>query len=113
MPEGALELVLYPGAERAETWAPAAPVYKFPPLFAILIIPFTDLDPPAVYLGHWWLHLVLYLAAGGLLLHTLLPARPTYLVVAAIVLLNFEPFFETLWRADRLPSGIENIAPTE
>ena len=91
---------LYVDASDPEAYGPAAAVYKFPPLFAMLLLPFVrDGVGDAVYLGHWVLQIVLYAASVGLVL-TLLRRQGgvVFVVVGTLLALNFEPFFETLWR---------------
>ncbi len=93
--------VLYPDAADPKSWEPAAAVYKFPPTFAMLLLPVAVAGGEAwAIVGHRALQVVLYLAAVALLLRALAPrARRTAFVAFGLVLaLNFEPFFETLWR---------------
>jgi hypothetical protein len=91
---------LYPSADDIEAYRPAAPVYKFPPLFAMLLLPQVQNGVgDHLYLAHWVVHLLLYLAAVTLIGLTLgRRAGPAYLLVLFVVALNFVPFFETLWR---------------
>jgi hypothetical protein len=91
---------LYVDASDPEAYGPAAAVYKFPPLFAMLLLPFVrDGVSDAVYLGHWILQILIYAGAVGLLVATLRRQGGTLFAFGGVLLaLNFEPFFETLWR---------------
>lgn len=90
---------LYVDPALPDAYEPAAAVYKFPPLFAALLLPFVRAAPTSVYVGHWWLQLALYAAAVGLLLAAIRTSRrPVFVVGGLLLALNFEPFFETLWR---------------
>jgi hypothetical protein len=91
---------LYVDPEQPGAYAPAAPVYKFPPLYAMVLLPLARPGLEArVYLGHWALEIVLYAASVALLLVYLRRHAGSGLVLAGVLLaLNFEPFFETLWR---------------
>jgi hypothetical protein len=90
---------LYPGADDLNNFLPGAPVYKFPPFYAALLLPALH---AGVGDGVYALHAVvqvLLLFASVLLVCSAWPARPAAAVVAALVLaLNHGPFFETLWR---------------
>lgn len=92
--------VLYPDADNAEVYAPASRVYKFPPLFAMILLPQVRGGiPERIYLVHWIVQLLLYVAAILVLLAALAPwRRPRALVWFVVLALNFVPFFETLWR---------------
>jgi hypothetical protein len=91
---------LYPNADNEKAYAAAAPVYKAPPLFAVLLLPQVRGGIPAdIYAYHWIAHILLYLATVLLLLKTLGPGRGPWLSIwLAVLALNFVPFFETLWR---------------
>jgi len=91
---------LYPFAEQPESYYPGAPVYKFPPLFALFLVPVVAGGiAEHVYTLHWGLQVALYATAVALVLYLLKrPGRPLVLMVGAVAALNFEPFFETLWR---------------
>lgn len=91
---------LYPFADDLERYSPAAPVYKFPPLYALFLLPVVHGGIPAQALNaHWALQLILYALAVALLLRLLYrPGRPLFLALGLVAALNFEPFFETLWR---------------
>jgi glycosyl transferase family 87 len=93
--------VLYPDAADARTWEPGAAVYKFPPTFALLLLPLAVPGGEARAIAiHRVAQAGLYLAAVALLLRALAPrsrAR-TFVVLGLGLALNFEPFFETLWR---------------
>lgn len=82
------------------TYAPAAPVYKFPPLFAMLLLPFVrDGVDRGDLTFHWVAHLVLYLIAVGCAVGMFLGTRNLLLAALGLVLaLNLEPFLETVWR---------------
>ncbi len=99
--------VLYPAADDPSTYAPAAPVYKFPPPYAMLLLPFATRGPAErVIAGHRAVQVAAYLVAVGLLLHALAPRRrTTFLILGLALALNFEPFFETLWRL-QLETGL-------
>jgi len=92
--------VLYPDAADPAVYAPAAPVYKFPPLYAMLLLPVARGGPrPELNFAHWTLQIGLYAGAVALAVAALRGREPRRLVIAAALLaLNFEPFFETLWR---------------
>jgi len=90
---------LYVDTADPDAYAPAAAVYKFPPFFAVLLLPFVRSAPMSIYLGHFWLQLALYLLAVALALAGLrCPRRGIFICAGALLALNFEPFFETLWR---------------
>ena len=91
---------LYADASDSEAYGPSAAVYKFPPLFAMLLLPFVrDGVSDGVYLGHWMLQILLYGAAVGFLLAWLRrQGGAIFVFVGTLLALNFEPFFETLWR---------------
>jgi hypothetical protein len=91
---------LYIHVENMEAYAPGTPVYKFPPLYAMLLLPvvkggFGD----AVYHVHWLLQILFYLLTVVAIVVALEGRRAGwYALVAALLALNFEPFFETLFR---------------
>ncbi len=91
---------LYVPADHEESYRPSAAVYKFPPLFAVLLLPqvrFVEQD--TLYRAHWFGQIVLYLATVALLARTLGRGRhPLFALLLVVAALNFEPFFETLWR---------------
>jgi len=91
---------LYVDAGDPESYGPAAAVYKFPPLYAMLLLPFVRGGvADGVYLGHWILQILLYAASIALMLGALRRQGGLLFVFAGVLLaLNFEPFFETLWR---------------
>ena len=91
---------LYPPADNLEAYRPAAPVYKFPPLFAVLLLPQVQNGVgDYLYIAHWVVHLLLYLAAVTFLGFALVRrGGAAYLLFLLVVALNFVPFFETLWR---------------
>lgn len=91
---------LYPAADNPEAYQPGAPAYKFPPLFAMLLLPqVQDGVGEHLHLAHWIVHLLLYMAAvlflGLALAHR---GGAPYLLFLSVAALNFVPFFETLWR---------------
>ena len=92
--------VLYPDARDPAAWGPAAAVYKFPPTFAMLLLPFAVPGGEGrAIAGHRALQVLLYAGAVALLLQLLAPRpRATFVVLGLALALNFEPFFETLWR---------------
>jgi len=92
--------VLYPEARDPAAWGPAAAVYKFPPTLAVLLLPFAVPGGEGrAIAGHRALQVLLYVAAVALLLHACAPRRrATFVVLGLGLALNFEPFFETLWR---------------
>ena len=81
-------------------FAPGAAVYKFPPLYGMLLLPLVRAGiDDRVYLAHWLLQIALYAVAVGLLLRWLRrEAGPGFVFAGLLLALNFEPFFETLWR---------------
>ena len=91
---------LYPAADNMEAYEPAAPAYKFPPLFAVLLLPQVQNGVgDHLYRAHGVVHLLLYLAAVTLLGLALAPrGGAPYLLFLFVAALNFVPFFETLWR---------------
>jgi hypothetical protein len=90
---------LYVAPDHPGAYAPAAPVYKFPPTFAMLLLPFVRLAPQTVYFSHWLLQIAFYLGCSALGLALLETSnRRLFALAGAMVALNFEPFFETLWR---------------
>ncbi|MDH3629195.1 MAG: DUF2029 domain-containing protein [Acidobacteriota bacterium] len=90
---------LYPQADDLEHFDPGTPIYKFPPLLALLIRPFVadGSVTSTVYNGHWILQGVLFLAAALLCLRVT-GLKRGWAVAFGILLVNYEPFFETLWR---------------
>ncbi len=92
------ELYIY--TENMEAYAPGTPVYKFPPLYAMLLLPvvmggYGD----GVYHLHWLLQILAYLLTVAMIVVALAGRRPGwYALAAAALALNFEPFFETLFR---------------
>jgi alpha-1,2-mannosyltransferase len=93
--------VLYPDAADARAWEPGAPVYKFPPTFAMLLLPLAVPGGEARAIAILRVvHAGLYLAAVALLLWALAPRSRirTFVLLGLVLALNFEPFFETLWR---------------
>jgi len=91
---------LYVDPDAPEAYAPAAAVYKFPPLYAMLLLPLVRSGIDArVYLAHWALQILLYALAVALLIVCLRRhAGRGFAFTAAVLALNFEPFFETAWR---------------
>lgn len=92
--------VLYPGADDPAAYRAKAHVYKFPPLFAMILLPQVQGGiPDRIYLYHWIALMALYLAAVLVLLKALAPGRnPWFAFWFAALALNFVPYFETLWR---------------
>jgi hypothetical protein len=92
------ELYADPGSP--ELYAPSAAVYKFPPLYAAMLVPLVRHGiPESLYIGHWLLQLILYAGAVLTTLAWLGRGRgATFWVGGAVLAANFEPFFETLWR---------------
>lgn len=92
--------VLYPVPDKTEAYEPSARAYKFPPLFAVVLLPqVRNGVPERIYFYHWIVHLVLYAAAILILLRALWPGRgPWFGILFLATALNFVPFFETLWR---------------
>lgn len=91
---------LYYHADYLAAYGPGSPVYKFPPLYALFLLPLVrDGIHDSVYLYHWGLQILLYLGTVVLCVRSLRTRRVGPLALAAALLaLNFEPFFETLWR---------------
>jgi hypothetical protein len=91
---------LYVYADDLTAYQPASPVYKFPPLYAALLLPLVRNGiHDSVYYYHWGLQILLYLVAAGLAAQILRGSRPSlFFVAAGLLAWNFEPFFETLWR---------------
>ena len=91
---------LYVDASDPDAYGPSAAVYKFPPLFAMLLLPFVRGGvTEGVYVGHWILQILLYGASAALTLTAFRRQGGAVFVFAgALFALNFEPFFETLWR---------------
>ena len=91
---------LYLATVDAATYAPAAPVYKFPPLFGMLLLPFArDGVDMADFRVHWILQLLAYALAVGFAVWLFLGNKNKLVAALGLVLaLNFEPFVETLWR---------------
>jgi alpha-1,2-mannosyltransferase len=89
---------VYSGADLAE-FRPVAPVFKFPPFYLALLVPLARLDPgESVYLYHWVIQLVLYMLSGVLCVMAVGRSRPVlYSVLLAILVLNYEAFYETLY----------------
>lgn len=91
---------LYVYAENLAAYAPSTAVYKFPPTYAMFLLPLVRNGiPKLLYYYHWAFLLAVYLGAVTLAIHALRPARAGPFVFGALLLaLNLEPFFETLWR---------------
>ncbi len=89
----------YPSADNLASFEPVAPVYKFPPFYIALLVPLARTGiGDQVYLYHWIAQLLLYLGSGYLCLRAVRSARPVLCAtLLAIMTLNFEPFFETLY----------------
>lgn len=77
-------------------YAPAAAVYKFPPLSGALIVSLLDLGLPDVALRYLYLilHLLCYTAALSLLVKSLPTRNPWFLPIALLLAFTFEPLFE-------------------
>ncbi|MCP3981925.1 MAG: DUF2029 domain-containing protein [bacterium] len=89
---------LYPDMGQADAVAPAAAVYKFPPLFAVLLLPLVRFgDPAPVLFAHWLAQILLFVAAVAIVCRAF-GGGLRFAVPAALLALNFEPFLETLWR---------------
>ncbi|MET1081512.1 MAG: glycosyltransferase family 87 protein [Burkholderiales bacterium] len=89
---------LYVSADNVAAYAPGAAVYKFPPFYALFLLPFAHADLRRVETGHWALQIALYLLTVMLTVVALRPRQPLrFAIVATIVALNFAPFFETLY----------------
>jgi hypothetical protein len=91
---------LYIHTENMEAYAPGTPVYKFPPLYAMLLLPVVKGGyGDGIYQLHWLLQLVVFLLTVAVIVVALAGRRPGwYALAAAALALNFEPFFETLFR---------------
>lgn len=91
---------LYAHADNLPAYAPGTVVYKFPPTYAMFLLPLVRHGiPELLYYYHWAFLLALYIGAAALAIQTLRPARPGPFVFGALLLaLNLEPFFEALWR---------------
>ncbi|NIL99516.1 MAG: DUF2029 domain-containing protein [Acidobacteria bacterium] len=91
---------LYVPADHVESYKPSAAVYKFPPLFAVLLLPQVQGGVHSgLYKAHWIAHMLLYLGAVALLASALgRRAPPAFVFVLVLAALNLEPYFETLWR---------------
>jgi hypothetical protein len=91
--------VLYPDAADPEVWGPAAAVYKYPPFYAIWLLPFVkDGVRPGLYTGMWLAMVALYAASYLLAVYMLGGRRRgTTAVLFGLMALNFEPFMENLW----------------
>jgi hypothetical protein len=91
---------LYAHIDNMEAYAPGTPVYKFPPLYAMLLLPLVAGGiSEHIYTYHWIFQIICYLLAAVLAIQLLnRPKNGWFLVLAAVAVLNFEPFFETLYR---------------
>lgn len=92
------ELYIY--TENMEAYAPGTPVYKFPPMYAMLLLPVVKGGyGDGVYQLHWLLQILVFLLTVAMIVIALAGRRPGwYALAAAALALNFEPFFETLFR---------------
>src|SRR5262245_12041938 len=89
---------LYVSVDNLVAYGPGTPVYKYPPFYALFLLPFAHADLRQVEYYHWLLQIALYLLAVVLTVIALRPRHPLrFALVAAIVALNFAPFFETLY----------------
>jgi Glycosyltransferase family 87 len=89
---------LYVSADDLAAYGPGTPVYKYPPFYALFLLPFAHADLRQVEFCHWVLQIAFYLLAVVLTVVALRPRHPLrFAIVAAIVALNFAPFFETLY----------------
>ena len=89
---------LYVSADNLVAYGPGTPVYKYPPFYALFLLPFAHADLRQVEYCHWLLQIALYVLAVMLTVVALRPRHPLrFALVAAIVALNFAPFFETLY----------------
>jgi len=91
---------LYSHIDNMEAYAPGTPVYKFPPLYAMLLLPLVAGGiSENIYIYHWIVQIIFYLLAATLAIRLLnRPHNGWFLFFAAVAILNFEPFFETLYR---------------
>jgi hypothetical protein len=91
---------LYVHADNLAAYAPGTAVYKFPPTYVMFLLPLVhDGIPEMLYYYHWAFLLAVYLGAVALALRVLRPSRSgLFLLWGALMALNLEPFFETLWR---------------
>lgn len=90
---------LYRSVDDLSAYGPGTAIYKYPPIYAMLLLPVAgDGAGRWVYDGHWLLQLVLYLLAAALAAWALRPPQwRAFAATAAVVALHFEPFFETLF----------------
>lgn len=92
---------LYYHAEHAAaSFEPATSVFKFPPFSAVfLLLLVRDGIQDGDFIVVWILQIAIYLATALFAVRTLRPAAAwPFAALAAVLALNFEPFFETLWR---------------
>ena len=77
---------------------PSAAIYKYPPLYAVLLRPLVRSGlAEGTYFYHWLLQIGIYLVTIALAIWTFKPQTSRWFVPAALILLlNFAPFFETL-----------------
>ncbi len=88
---------LYDHLDDLSHYAAGAAIYKYPPLYALLLLPFAQLDAAVVAGWHYWVQLALYFAAAWLLIAGERRERSLLFGIAALVaLLTCGPFFETL-----------------
>ncbi|MSR48300.1 MAG: DUF2029 domain-containing protein, partial [Planctomycetes bacterium] len=91
---------LYESAGDTEHYAPVAAVFKYPPLYALLLRPFVELRMAVALRALFWVHVVIYVAtiAGWLALAGAARRGAPLAAVAGgtIAALSFGPAFESL-----------------
>jgi hypothetical protein len=90
---------IYPESDDLSQFRPRAEIYKFPPIYMTLLVPLATLGiGSSIFVWHWLAQILAYVATGWLCFLVARPARPRlFLLLLSILLLNFEPFFETLY----------------
>jgi len=89
----------YPTADNLAQYRPGEKVYKFPPFYLALLVPLAKINPGSEILTyHWIAQILAYLGAAWLCARAVGSRRPAlYATLLALLTLNFEPFFETLY----------------
>jgi hypothetical protein len=89
---------LYVSVDNLTAYDPRTPFYKYPPLFALFLLPLAQTNrPAAVALAFWVVQIALYLGTAGLAIRFLRDRLGAGFAVGAwILVLNFAPYFETL-----------------
>ncbi|MBW8051162.1 MAG: DUF2029 domain-containing protein [Cytophagales bacterium] len=93
--------ILYPFIDNLENnYRADLPLYRYPPIYASLWIPFANLGiGDNIFIYHWILQLALYLFFSFLLIYIAIIGKinKNLIFIIMILTLNYIPFFETLY----------------